>query len=102
LAGLADRSQLVAAAGDDRLHQPYRTQLFPAAPALLEGLRAAGALTSFWSGAGPTILAVCDETSAGEVARAATEVMGRAGLTGQVLRLAADSVGITLSRAAAQ
>ena len=52
VAGLADRRQLLATAGDDRLHQGARSVLFPEAPALLEGLRQAGALTSCWSGAG--------------------------------------------------
>ena len=51
VAGLADQRELVAGAGDDRLHQGARAALFPEAPVLLEGLRESGALTSCWSGA---------------------------------------------------
>ncbi len=42
VAGLADHTQLLAAAGDDRLHQDQRRSLFPEAPDLLAGLRPGG------------------------------------------------------------
>ena len=60
LAGLADRSLLIREATEDRLHQDYRSPLFPEAPQLLARLVAAGALASCWSGAGPTLLGICD------------------------------------------
>ena len=60
LAGLADRSLLIREATEDRLHQDYRSPLFPEAPQLLARLVAAGALASCWSGAGPTMLGICD------------------------------------------
>lgn len=99
LAGLADRRQLVAEAGDDRLHQDYRAALFPEAAGVLVGLRAAGALTSFWSGAGPTLLAVCSEDSAEAVSGAAEALVSDAGLAATVRVLVADTGGITLSSA---
>ena len=60
LAGLADRSLLIREATEDRLHQDYRSPLLPEAPQLLARLVAAGALASCWSGAGPTLLGICD------------------------------------------
>src|SRR5216683_8043196 len=43
IAGLADHRRLTPAATEDRLHQPYRTPLFPEAPLLLSQLVEAGA-----------------------------------------------------------
>ena len=65
LAGLADRRLLSVDAGEDRLHQHQRARLFPEAPELLERLTKAGALLSCWSGAGPSLLAICDGPYAG-------------------------------------
>ncbi len=71
LAGLADASQLVAAAGgEDRLHQSARTELFPEAPELLATLLAGGATVATWSGAGPSLLGICSEAAAEGRARA--------------------------------
>lgn len=96
IAGLADRRQLVAAAGDDRLHQDARAALFPEAPSILAGLRRSGALTSFWSGAGTTLLAVCDRAAATAVAGAAGGLLEQHSVPGRVLVLEADRRGITL------
>jgi homoserine kinase len=97
IAGLGDHRGLVAAAGDDRLHQPARQALFPEAGPILEGLRAAGALTSCWSGAGPCLLAVCTEEGAGSVADAAKTLMADLGVPGSVLALGADLSGVVVA-----
>jgi homoserine kinase len=102
IAGLADRTALLAEAGDDRLHQDARTALFPEAPALLAGLRSAGALTSCWSGAGPSLLGVCATETAGAVAEAARSLLEARGVEGQVRVLDADLGGVTVSRPAAK
>lgn len=94
VAGLADHAQLVGAAGDDRLHQPQRAALFPEAPALLEGLRQAGALTSCWSGAGPSLMAICAARDAAKVAAGAETLMAAHGVRGKVLTLAPDIDGV--------
>jgi homoserine kinase len=94
VAGLADHRQLVAGAGDDRLHQGPRSALFPEAPAIMAGLRQAGALTSCWSGAGPSLLGVCAEAEAGAVALAARELMSQLAVPGTVLELAPDLGGL--------
>lgn len=96
IAGLADRAQLVAAAGDDRLHQDARAALFPESSPILAGLRRAGALTSFWSGAGTTLLAVCDRPSSGALADAGRGLLEGEGVPGRVWVLEADREGITL------
>jgi homoserine kinase len=102
IAGLADHTAMLPAAGDDRLHQDARTALFPEAPAILAGLRDAGALTSCWSGAGPSLLAVCTPGSAGAVAEAAQSLLERNGVAGEVRVLDPDPGGVTVSRPAAK
>ena len=97
IAGLADHRLLLAEAGDDRLHQDFRASLFPEAPDLLAGLRRAGALTSFWSGAGSTLLGVALRADAAGVAEAGERLMEGAGVTGRVAVLEADRGGITRS-----
>lgn len=96
IAGLADHGQLLATSGDDRIHQGPRSALFPQAPALLEGLREAGALTSCWSGAGPSLLGICAASEAVAVAGAAKALMGEHGVAGNVLLLEADLLGVTV------
>jgi homoserine kinase len=98
IAGLADHREMAVEAGDDRLHQDARASLFPPAPGLIDGLRRAGALTSFWSGAGPTLAGVCVRGRAPGLAEAAQGLVSEAGLDAAVLVLEPDRTGITLSR----
>ena len=95
IAGLADHRGLVAGAGDDRLHQPQRAALFPEAPALLDGFRAAGALTSCWSGAGPCLMAICTAAQAEAVAQGAEAQMAELRVAGKVLTMGAAVGGVT-------
>ena len=95
IAGLADRRQLIPGAGDDRLHQDARAALFPESAPILAGLRRAGALTSFWSGAGTTLLAVCDRASVGAVEAAGGRLLDEHGVPGRVMVMEADTGGIT-------
>lgn len=97
VAGLADRRLLLPEACDDRLHQDARSRLFPEAPGLLRDLRAAGAITSCWSGAGPTLLAVCERGSAEGVRAAAEALLEGRGVPGRAHLLEADTGGITVS-----
>jgi len=94
LAGLADRRALIPEAADDRLHQDARAMLFPEAPFILKGLREAGALMSCWSGAGPSLLAVCTDHSGPVVAHAAEALLDAQGLAGEVRQIAADLTGV--------
>lgn len=98
LAGLADRQALVAAAGDDRLHQDARVALFPEAPAILAALRAAGAVVSCWSGAGPSLLGICTSAAAAETVREAGDAaLSAASIAGRSLVLEPDLEGVVLS-----
>jgi homoserine kinase len=57
VAALTRRPDLLLAATEDRLHQPYRAPAMPASAALMARLRAAG-VAAFVSGAGPSVLAL--------------------------------------------
>jgi len=98
MAGMADSRQLIPEAADDRLHQDYRSPLFPAAPKLLAALVAGGALASCWSGAGPSLLGICRGVDAPKVQAAGEQALAEGGLTGQVLLLHADMDGLILDR----
>jgi homoserine kinase len=54
------RTDLLAAATEDRLHEPYRARIFPALPVLVGAAREAGALGACLSGSGSTIIAFAD------------------------------------------
>jgi homoserine kinase len=98
VAGLADASALVPAAGDDRLHQDHRTILYPEAPLLLDRLRRAGAIVACWSGAGPSLLAICVSPDVAPGVRdAGEEALAEAGLPGRALLLAPDLDGLVVS-----
>lgn len=51
---------LLGTAMEDRWHQPARTALFPALPALISAAREAGARGAALSGAGPSVVALTD------------------------------------------
>lgn len=96
VAGLADRSLLVREAAEDRLHQEYRTPLFPEAPHLLGRLLEGGARAACWSGAGPSLLAVCDVESADVVARSAQVALDDLQVHGRAVVLAPDRRGLVV------
>jgi len=93
LAGLQSRrDDVLAAAFDDRLHQPYRRRLFPWLPAVIDAARAAGAVGGALSGAGPSVLAaVLGETT--EVARAMERALAAAGIAGHAQAFSVDTEG---------
>jgi homoserine kinase len=94
VAGLADHQAFCAGSMDDRLHQPYRSALLAFADALLGALREAGAAGSCWPGAGSSMLALCQESSAPGVADAARAFLEARSLAGEVLTLEADRTGL--------
>ncbi|HKH87236.1 MAG TPA: hypothetical protein VKA05_00340 [Acidimicrobiales bacterium] len=98
VAGLADRRQLMGAAGDDRLHQGPRTALFPEAPELLQALRAGGATIACWSGAGSTLLAICSDAEAvAGVEAAARRAMAELGVAGDATAIEPDLDGLVIT-----
>jgi homoserine kinase len=94
VAGLADPDVLVAAATDDRIHQPARTALFPEAPRLLAALVDAGALAASWSGAGPSLVGLVRAGSEEPVAAGARAALDAVGVPGRVAVLRADRRGL--------
>lgn len=80
------RFDLLNAATQDRLHQPARSQLFPAMTAIFEAARAAGAHAAYLSGSGSTLCAFATANAQGiadamvEAARS-REVRGEAIIT---------------------
>lgn len=97
LAGLGDRSLLLREATEDRLHQDYRSPLFPEAPQLLSRLLQAGALATCWSGAGPSIIGICNAADGEKVRTGAEAAMSDIGVSGRVLLLHPDLDGLTLN-----
>jgi homoserine kinase len=95
IAGMADQEFLRPFAAQDRIHQHYRTELFPESVEILRVLTEAGALASFWSGAGPTLLGVCPSAIVHWVRDAGAEAMSNVGLVGEAFVLDADLQGIT-------
>ncbi|HKC60944.1 MAG TPA: homoserine kinase [Myxococcales bacterium] len=79
----AGRLDLLAEAMDDRLHQPARATLLPWLPPLIAAAREAGAAGAALSGAGTTVLALCDPGCAHDVASAMREAAQRRGVTGR-------------------
>ncbi|MGH9268390.1 MAG: homoserine kinase, partial [Acidimicrobiales bacterium] len=97
VAGLADHRRLAPEAAHDRLHQPYRAALFPESSALIDGLVSAGALCACWSGAGPSILAVCTSASAPAVQSAGEALLRGLAVPGRCLQVAADTAGLVVA-----
>jgi homoserine kinase len=96
IAGLANHRLLVHEATEDRLHQAARTPLFPESSHLLAGLVEAGALAACWSGAGPSLLGICEAATAPSVRAAGDELLAEANVTGSALLLDADSEGLVV------
>jgi homoserine kinase len=93
---------LLGTAMEDRMHQPYRAQLFPALPDLLTAARAGGAYGACLSGGGSTVLALA---APGPVSHAVAAALCRAaehaGLTGEAQILDIDREGATVTPAPA-
>ena len=90
----AGRIDLLPAALEDRLHEPYRMRLFPWMSEVVAAARGAGALGCVLSGAGPSLLAVApDEASATNVARAMEQTLAAAGVKGEAHSLPVDTQG---------
>lgn len=96
VAGLSDHEAFVAAAAEDRLHQPYRTPLFRESERIMSLLIGGGALAASWSGAGPSLLAVTTRAAAGAVVEAGTNALSETNVAGRVLTVDADRQGLVV------
>jgi homoserine kinase len=79
----------------DHFHQPYRRKLIPGFDEILAAANDAGALGSFLSGAGSTLLAVTLDRVE-EISAAMQEAAAKHQLPAQVRVLQADNAGVTL------
>jgi homoserine kinase len=84
---------LLRAAMADELHQPYRLPLLAGTRELIELAHERGAAGACLSGAGPTILAICDSAP---VAHAVEKAWNAAGVPGMATRLRFDTAGARL------
>jgi homoserine kinase len=82
--------ELIGAGLEDRLHQPYRSALYPRSAELLGEVRRLGALGATISGAGPTVLVWCRFEQTGGIVEALTR---RCGDWASVLRAPFESQG---------
>ncbi len=84
---------LLRAAMSDELHQPYRLPLLPGSRELIELAYERGAAGACLSGAGPTVLAICDSPPS---AHAVEKAWNAAGVAGMATRLRFDTSGAKL------
>lgn len=84
---------LLRAGMADELHQPYRLPLLAGTGELIELAHERGAAGACLSGAGPTILAICDSAP---VAHAVEKAWNAAGVPGMATRLRFDTAGARL------
>jgi homoserine kinase len=86
---------------DDRLHQGYRSTVYPALPGLLDAARAAGALGAALSGSGSSVVAFTDSSEMSDaVADALAKAGESAGLEGSVQVLHPRTAGAVIVEAA--
>ena len=84
---------LLRTAMTDELHQPYRLPLLPGAGELIEMAYDRGAAGACLSGAGPTVLAICDQPT---TAHAVEKAWNASGVAGMATRLRFDTSGARL------
>jgi homoserine kinase len=84
---------LLRVAMRDELHQPFRLPLLPGSAELIETAYERGAAGACLSGAGPTILAICDSPAS---AHAVEKAWNAAGVAGIATRLRFDTNGARL------
>ena len=85
---------LLGAAMADELHQPYRLPMLEGSRELIEVAYERGAAGACLSGAGPTVLAICDSPTS---AHAVEKGWNGAGLAGMATRLRFDTTGARLT-----
>lgn len=86
---------VLAAAMDDRLHQPYRAHLVPGMEAAIAAAKSAGAFGAALSGSGPTIVAFATGREEA-VAAAMQEALADAGVTAVTRPLEISAEGVTV------
>ncbi len=88
------RYDLLRVAMQDRMHQPYRTRIFPLLPSLIEAALRAAAHGACLSGGGSSVLALATE-HAEKVAQALVDTARASGMDGAAMVTQADEKGAT-------
>lgn len=83
---------LLATAMDDKIHQPYRANLIPGMKRVFAAAKLAGARGIVLSGAGPTLIAFCDENTT-LIASVMKETFWQSGIQARVVELEPNPVG---------
>ena len=86
-------ASLLRAAMTDELHQPFRLPLLAGSRHLIELAYDRGAAGACLSGAGPTVLAICDSAPS---AHAVEKAWNASGVPGMATRLRFDTAGARL------
>ena len=98
LRGLATNNQdWLAMALEDKLHQPYRQELIRGYDTVKAAAIAAGAYGMVISGAGPTLLALCDRGKENAVVVAMSQAWLQEGVNAKVLSLALENQGTIIN-----
>ena len=98
LRGLATNNQdWLAMALEDKLHQPYRQELIYGYDTVKAAAIAAGAYGMVISGAGPTLLALCDRGKQNAVVAAMSQAWLQEGVNTKVLSLALEKKGTVVN-----
>lgn len=92
-----ERYELLQVATGDRLHQQYRLPLIPGGAQIINMAKQYGALASFISGAGPTILAIVRDEDDAFFENAAQQLLQNEDTSEfRLLRLTASNAGATV------
>jgi homoserine kinase len=92
-----NRPELLRVAMQDRLHQPYRSELFPEMDDLIRAALAGGGWGACLSGAGSGIFALASSSKAQAVAAAMTKAAGELGVAGRAIVLEIPPTGISVT-----
>ena len=94
---ITGRTDLLAQAMEDALHQPYRRPLVPGMDAVFVAARGAGAYGAALAGSGPSIVALTPADRTGAVGEAMVEAFRAAGASARALVLRIDETGATVT-----
>lgn len=97
IAGFANIDELIPEATQDKLHQAYRSSLFPESIDLMEVLISSGAAASCWSGAGPTMVGFCRSSESAAIAQRVEDSLSNLNISFTVRSLAVDLRGLVLA-----
>jgi homoserine kinase len=96
------RFDLLRTAMEDRMHQPYRAQLFPLLPELISGAVDAGAYGACLSGGGSSVLALAAEDAGEAVGVAMQRIASSGAIAGEVRVMQVDEEGATVASLAGE